>query len=94
MKIKQRIKKLGYKIKFVPHKTIKDCIACYNVRYKGKIIYPKIAEKLDIPLNEIWISEKWKNKENNILFHELQEIKYRSMGYTPRKAHKKAGKRN
>ena len=88
--IKAKIKKLGYKIKFVPHRVIKDRIACYNVRYKSKIIRPKIAKKLNIPLNEIWISQKWRGKKEIMLFHELQEIKYRSMGYTEKEAHKKA----
>jgi len=92
MTIKQKIKKLGYKIRFVPHELIKNHIAFYNVKYKGKIIRPKIAEKLRVPLNEIWISERYKNKLNNILFHELREIEYRRLGLTPKQAHKKAKK--
>jgi competence protein ComEA len=90
MTIKQKIKKLGYKIKIVPHEVIKDYIACYNVKYREKIVYPKVAKKLNIPLNEIWISERYKKKMDKILSHELREIKYRYMGYNERKAHKKA----
>jgi len=60
-------------------------VICYNVRHK-----PKAAGKLNIPLNEIWISEKWKNKEENILLHKLKEIKYRHKGYDEKEAHKKA----
>jgi hypothetical protein len=91
MTIKQKIKKLGYKIKIVPHEVIKDHIACYNIKYREKIIYPKVAKKLNIPLNEIWISERYKKGLDNILFHELREIKYRYMGYSEKEAHKKAG---
>ena len=50
-------------------------------------IRPPAAEKLGIPLNEIWISEKWKKYERYILYHELQEIKYRAMGYGKEEAH-------
>ena len=79
--------KLGYKVKFVPHEVIKDYNACYNVIYKGKHIKPPAADKLGIPLNEIWISEKWKKYVKYILYHELAEIKFRAQGYNVEEAH-------
>ena len=82
--------KQSYKIAFVPHKIIGNHLACYNVKYKGKIIRPRAAIKLKIPLNEIWISKKLKGKKKAVLYHELQEIKYRCMGYSGKKAHEKA----
>ena len=62
------------------------------MEYEGKLIRPQVAKKLHIPLNEIWISEKLKNQEERILFHELQEIRYRRKGYNGKKAHEKAEK--
>ena len=74
-------KKLGYRVVYVPHEIIKDYNACYRVEYDGKIIYPPAADKLGIPLNEIWISEIWRPYEKYVLFHELQEIKHRAEGF-------------
>ncbi len=79
--------KLGYKVEYVPHEVIKDYNACYNVIYKGKHIKPPTADKLGIPLNEIWISEKWKKYEKYILYCELAEIKFRAQGYNVEEAH-------
>lgn len=90
--VKEEIRKLGYKVVYVPHKTIEDHIVCYRVKYKGKIVYPPAAEKLNIPLNEIWISEKYKEFEEYILYHELKEIKYRTEGLSVEQAHKLATK--
>jgi len=78
---------LGYKIKYVPHEVIKDYNACYNVIYCDKHIKPPAADKLRIPLNEIWISKKWKKYEKYILYHELAEIKFRAQGYSVDEAH-------
>lgn len=78
---------LGYKIRYVPHEVIKDYNACYNVIYHGKHIKPPAADKLGIPLNEIWISEKWEKYEKYILHHELAEIKFRAQGYNAEEAH-------
>jgi competence protein ComEA len=75
LNFKKEIKKLSYKVVYVPHKVVKDHIACYNVKYKGKLIRPPVAKKLRIPLNEIWISKKFQGYEKFILFHELKEIK-------------------
>jgi competence protein ComEA len=85
--LRYEIKKLGYKIKYVPHEVMKDHNACYNVIYKGMIIKPPVANKLGIPINEIWISEKWRKYEEYILYHELAEIKYRFSGYNVEEAH-------
>lgn len=85
--IKEKIKRLGYEVLYVPHKLIGSRVACYNVMYDGREIFPKSAVTLEIPLNQIWISERYKDKEEAILFHELQEMKYRSLGYSERKAH-------
>lgn len=90
--IKEEIEELGYKVVYVPHDVIKDYNACYRVMYRGKLIYPPAADRLDIPLNEIWISEKWKEFEHYILFHELKEIEYRANGYTVEQAHELAVK--
>ena len=87
MSIYDEIQKRNYKVVYVPHEIIKDYNACYNVIYDEKIIRPPAAKKLGIPLNEIWISEKWKKYERYILYHELQEIKYRAMGYGKEEAH-------
>jgi competence protein ComEA len=83
-------KKLPYKIVYVPHKIVKDHIACYNVKFKGKIICPPVCKKMHIPMNEIWISRKFKRYEKFILFHELKEIRYRAKGYDRKTAHKMA----
>jgi len=90
VKTSKIIKKLSYKVVYVPHKVVGEHIACYNVRYKGKLIRPPVAIKLHIPLNEIWISKKFKKYEKFILFHEMKEIKYRSEGYKRKVAHKMA----
>jgi len=42
------------------------------------------------PLNEIWISEKWKPYAKYIIFHELREIYYRAKGFERDDAHEKA----
>lgn len=88
--IRGEIEKLGYRVVYVPHKLIEDYIACYKVKYKGKLVFPLAAEKLGIPLNEIWISEKYREFEEYILYHELMEIKHRAKGYTSKHAHELA----
>ncbi len=90
MSIKEEIRKLGWGIRYVPHEVIKDFNACYRVEHKGKVIYPPAADKLGIPLNEIWLSELLKEYEENVLFHELREILYRYQGYDVEEAHLRA----
>ncbi|NIQ05104.1 MAG: hypothetical protein GWO20_05045, partial [Candidatus Korarchaeota archaeon] len=90
--VKKTIEKLGYKIVYVPHGVIENYNACYKVVYKGRTFSPPAADKLGIPLNEIWISQKWKEFDKHILYHELREIEYRSRGYNMEQAHKLANK--
>jgi len=90
--VKKKIKKLGYKIVHVPHEVIENYNACYRVKYEGKMIFPPAADKLGIPLNEIWISRKWKEFEEYILYHELMEIKHRAEGFSVEEAHELASK--
>lgn len=87
---KKEIEELGYDIVYKPHKEVVDHMAFYKVEYEGEVIAPPIVEKYDISLNEIWLSEKFKPYERYILYHELQEIKYRAEGYGVKKAHLKA----
>jgi len=84
---KVKASNLGYKIRYVSHEVIKDYNACYNVIYNGKRIKPPAADRLGIPLNEIWISEKWKKYKKYILYHELAEIKFRAQGCSVEEAH-------
>lgn len=87
---KQNLRRLGYKLVCVPHEMIEDHIACYRVKYEGKVICPPAAERLGIPLNEIWISDLFRPYARYILFHELVEIKHRVQGLDPREAHERA----
>jgi len=90
MNCRLQAKRLGYIVKYVPHKVIADYNATYNVEYKGQHIITRATKRLGIPLNEIWISELWKPYEEYILFHELREIHHRGKGLTPKQAHEKA----
>ena len=84
------IEELGWKVRYIPHKVIEDYNACYRVEYRGKVIFPPAADALGIPLNEIWMSEKLREYEEYVLFHELREIQYRYQGYGVREAHLRA----
>jgi len=90
--VREKIRKLGYKVVYVPHEVIEDYNACYRVDYKGKIVFPPAADRLGIPLNEMWISKKWKGFDEYILYHELREIEYRADGHSVEQAHKLASK--
>lgn len=90
MKARLQAKRLGYLVRYVPHKVIADYNATYNVEYNGQHIITNAAKNLQIPLNEIWISEMWRPHEKYILFHELREILYRGKGYDSKTAHQKA----
>jgi competence protein ComEA len=90
MKGRLQAKKLGYMVRYVPHKVIADYNATYNVEYEGQHIITGASKRLGTPLNEIWISELWKPYEEYILFHELREIHHRRNGLTPKNAHEKA----
>jgi len=80
----------AYKIVYVPHEVIEDYNATYNVMCEDKLITTNAAKELDIPLNDIWISEKWKPYAKYIIFHELREIYYRAKGFERDNAHEKA----
>ncbi len=90
MSLREKIEKLGWRVRYVPHEVIEDYNACYRVNYKGKIIYPPATDKLGIPLNEIWLSEKLREYEEYVLLHELREIHYRYQGYDTNEAHIRA----
>lgn len=92
VKPRKEAKRLGFKIVYIEPAKIEKYNACYRVKYKGQKIYPPAADKLGIPMNEIWISEKLKDFEKYILYHELREIKYRAEGFDVKTAHKRAVK--
>lgn len=89
---RKEAKELGFDVVYVPHHKIEDYNACYRVSYEGQTIYPPPADKLGIPLNEIWISQAYRKYGEIILYHELQEIKFRAKGNEGDAAHKKAVK--
>ncbi|MCX8182913.1 MAG: hypothetical protein N3F08_00620 [Crenarchaeota archaeon] len=82
--------KHAYKIRYVPHEVIEDYNATYNVIFEDKHIVTNAARELNIPPNEIWISEMWRSYEKYILFHELREIYHRANGMSVDDAHEKA----
>ncbi|NIP67548.1 hypothetical protein GWN63_05975, partial [Candidatus Bathyarchaeota archaeon] len=90
MTVRERIEKLGYEIVYVPHEIIEGYNACYRVKYEDNLVFPPAADELGIPLNEIWISEKWEPFEELILYHELKEIEYRAEGKSVQQAHELA----
>ena len=79
--------RFGYRVRLIPHERIKEYIACYRVMYRGKEIYPGAALRLGIPLNEIWVSDAFRDFLDYILFHELREIEHRYEGYSQDDAH-------
>lgn len=87
---REEIESLGYDVIYRDHEEVAEHMAFYKVEYDGKVIAPPIVEKYDISLNEIWLSEKFKPYERYVLYHELQEIKYRARGYGVKEAHLKA----
>ena len=89
---RQEIASLGYVVRYVPHEVIGDHVACYHVVYDGRTVRPEAADFLGIPLNEIWISESYRDREERVLYHELREIQYRASGWKPGRAHRQAVK--
>lgn len=87
---KKELERLDYELIYKPHEEIASYMAFYRVEYDGKEIAPPIADKFNISLNEIWMSEKLRPYEKYLLHHELQEIKYRAEGHGVREAHEKA----
>ena len=74
------LREYTYKVRYVPHETIEDYNATYNVICGNKHVTIGAAKELGIPLSEIWISEMWRPYEKYMLFHELREIYYRAKG--------------
>lgn len=87
---REEIEAHGWQITYVSHDVISEYNACYRVEFDGDAIYPPAADVLDIPLNEIWISERWKKYDRFILYHELREIKHRAAGCDKTTAHERA----
>jgi len=90
MSAREKIEELGWRVRYVPHEVIKDFNACYRVEYEGRVIYPPAADRLSIPLNEVWLSERLREYEEYVLFHEPREIMYRYQGYDVKEAHLRA----
>ena len=87
---RKELEELGYDIVYKPHKEIADYNAFYRVEYKGEKITCPVAERWDIPMDEIWVSEKYEYYEKYILYHELNEIKYKADGFEGMDAHERA----
>lgn len=81
---------LGYDIVYKPHSVMAKYNAFYRVEYDGTVIAPPAARRMDVPLNEVWLTEYLRPYETYILYHELNEIKYRARGYGVEKAHELA----
>lgn len=60
------------------------------MEYDGEEIAPPAARRLGVPLNEIWLTEFLRPYEQYILYHELNETKYRPAGYGVEDAHERA----
>jgi len=88
--LRRELEKRGWRLRYVPHEVIAEHNACYRVVYRGKVIYPPAADSLGIPLNEVWLSERLRDYEEYVLFHELKEIEYRYRGYSVEEAHLRA----
>ncbi len=82
--------RLGFDVIYIEPQEIEKYNACYRVEYRGQKIYPPAADELGITMDEIWISERLREFEKYILYHELQEIKHRARGLDVKTAHEKA----
>ena len=88
---RQEIDSLGYCVRYVPHDIVGEHVACYHVVYEGRTVKPDAAAALGVPLNEIWISESYRDREDRVLYHELGENpQYRARGWKPGRAHRQA----
>ena len=87
--VRRRVDSLGYRVHYVRHEVVSDRVACYHVVFKGRTVKAG-GDDLDIPLNEIWLSDRYRDREARVLYHELREIEYRASGWTPDKAHRQA----
>ena len=87
--VRRRVASYGYRVRYVPHDVVGEHVACYHVVFRGRTVKAG-AETLDIPLNEIWLSEQYRDREERVLYHELREIQYRAKGWNPNRAHRQA----
>jgi competence protein ComEA len=87
---KAEMEELGYDIVYKPHPVMAKYNAFYHVEYDGDVIAPPAARRMDVPLNEVWLTEYLRPYEKYILHHELNEIKYRAQGYSVEEAHELA----
>lgn len=84
------MEKLGYDIVYKPHEVMAAYNAFYHVEYDGQVVAPPAARRMDVPLNEVWLTEFLRPYERYVLHHELNEIKFRSQGYGVEEAHERA----
>ena len=84
------MERLGYEIVYKPHAVMAAYNAFYNVAYDGEQIAPPAARRMEVPLNEVWLSELLAPFERYVLYHELNEIRYRAQGYGVEAAHERA----
>lgn len=81
---------LGFEIVYKPHEVMAKYNAFYRVEYDGEVIAPPAAERMDVPLNEVWLTELLRPYEKYVLHHELTEIEARAQGYGVEEAHERA----
>ena len=86
---RRKISSLGYRVRYVPDDVVGDHVACYHVVFEGRTVRAG-PESLGIPPNEIWLSERCRDVEERVLYHELREIEYRASGWAPDRAHRQA----
>lgn len=84
------MEELGYDVVYKPHETMAEYNAFYRVEYDGEVIAPPAARRMGVPLNEVWLTELLRPYERYVLYHELNEIKYRAQGYGVERAHELA----
>jgi competence protein ComEA len=63
---------------------------CQRVELDDEVIFPPAADDLSIPLNDVWLSERWREYERYLLFHEFREIQYRAAGLGKTEAYARA----
>ncbi len=88
--VRDAMKRMCWRVKYVPRSIIGEYNACYRAVYRGSLIYPPAADRLGIPVNEVWVAEDLKPYEAYVLFHELREIEYRASRLGTEEAHLKA----
>lgn len=84
---RKTLESLGYTIVYKPHEKVARHMAFYRVEYQGKEIKCPVADVYGVPLNQIWLTEKFKPFERYVLYHEFNEIKYLAEGLEPWEAH-------